>query len=63
MESNLSKVGETINAREYMTSREIAEIAGRNHKDVMRSIRDMEDAWVKVNGRNFALVEYADIKG
>ncbi|WP_440452168.1 Rha family transcriptional regulator [Ruminococcus intestinalis] len=63
MESNLSKVGETINAKEYMTSREIAEIAGRNHKDVMRSIRDMEDAWVKVNGRNFALVEYTDIKG
>lgn len=63
MESNLSKVGETINAKEYMTSREIAEIAGRNHKDVMRSIRDMEDAWVKVNGRNFALVEYTDTKG
>lgn len=63
MVSNLSKVGETINAKEYMTSREIAEIAGRNHKDVMRSIRDMEDAWVKVNGRNFALVEYTDIKG
>ena len=63
MESKLSKVGETINAKEYMTSREIAEIAGRNHKDVMRSIRDMEDAWVKVNGRNFALVEYTDTKG
>lgn len=63
MESNLSKVGETINAREYMTSREIAEIAGRNHKDVMRSIRDMEDAWVKVNGRTFSLVEYTDAKG
>lgn len=29
----------------------------------MRSIRDMEDAWVKVNGRNFALVEYTDTKG
>lgn len=61
--NNIIKVGETINAKEYMTSREIAEIAGRNHKDVMRSIRDMEDAWVKVNGRNFALVEYTDAKG
>lgn len=61
--NNIIKVGETINASEYMTSREIAEIAGRNHKDVMRSIRDMEEAWVKVNGRNFSLVEYTDAKG
>ena len=29
----------------------------------MRSIRDMEPAWVKVNGRSFALVEYKDAKG
>ena len=44
--------------KKTMSSLEIAELAGRNHKDVMRSIRDMEPAWVKVNGRNFALVEY-----
>ena len=24
----------------------------------MRSIREMESAWVKINGRNFALIEY-----
>nr|DAQ17428.1 MAG TPA: regulatory protein [Caudoviricetes sp.] len=30
---------------------------------LLRSIRDMEDAWFKVNGRNFALVEYTDTKG
>lgn len=46
-----------------MTSLEIAEVTGRNHKDVMRSIREMEEAWVKVNGRKFALVEYKDAKG
>lgn len=46
-----------------MTSLEIAEVTGRNHKDVMRSIREMEDAWEKVNGRKFALVEYKDAKG
>lgn len=46
-----------------MTSVEIAEVTGRNHKDVMRSIREMENAWVKVNGRKFALVEYKDAKG
>lgn len=49
--------------KKTMSSLEIAELAGRNHKDVMRSIRDMEPAWVKVNGRNFALVEYKDAKG
>lgn len=46
-----------------MSSLEIAEISGKNHKDVMRAIRSMEPAWVKVNGRNFALVEYRDKKG
>lgn len=55
--------GSEIMKQETMTSLEIAEITGRNHKDVMRSIREMEDAWVKVNGRKFALVEYKDAKG
>ena len=48
---------------ERMTSIEISEITGRNHKDVMRSIRSMEDSWEKVNGRKFALVNYIDSKG
>lgn len=46
-----------------MTSLQIAEVAGKQHKDVMRSIRNMESAWEKVNGRRFALVEYLDAKG
>jgi len=46
-----------------MTSLQIAEITGKRHSDVMRAIRTMEDAWSKVNGRNFALVEYTDAKG
>lgn len=36
--------GSEIIKKETMTSLEIAEITGRNHKDVMRSIREMEDA-------------------
>ena len=55
--------GGEIIKNETMTSLEIAEVTGRNHKDVMRSIREMEEAWVKVNGRKFALVEYKDAKG
>lgn len=46
-----------------MTSLQIAEITGKAHKDVMRSIRNMETAWEKINGRKFALVEYEDAKG
>ena len=46
-----------------MTSLEIAELTGKQHKDVMKAIRNMEPAWVKVNGRKFALVEYKDAKG
>ena len=41
-----------------MTSLEIAEVIGMRHADVMRSIRNMEEAWVKVSERNFALSSY-----
>ena len=56
-------MNELITNSQRMTSLEIAELSGKNHKDVMRAIRNMEDAWEKVNGRNFALVEYKDVKG
>ena len=46
-----------------MTSREIAEIAGKRHKDVLRSIMVMEPAWEKVTGRKFTLSEYTDASG
>ncbi len=45
-----------------MTSLEIAQVTGKMHKDVMKAIRNMEPAWLKVNGRNFALVDYKDSK-
>ena len=51
------------NDKQHMTSLEIAELTGKQHKDVMKAIRNMEPAWVKVNGRKFALVEYRDLKG
>ena len=38
-----------------MTSLEIAELTGKQHKDVMKAIRNMEPAWEKICGRNFAL--------
>lgn len=49
--TTITKIGKT----ETMTSLEIAELVGREHKSIMRSIRDMEDDWEKVRGCKFAL--------
>jgi phage regulator Rha-like protein/phage antirepressor YoqD-like protein len=46
-----------------MTSLEIAEVTGKPHNDVLKAIRKMEQAWVKVNGGKFSLVDYTDSKG
>ena len=53
----------SLQIQQTMTSLEIAELTGKQHKDVLKAIRNMEPAWVKVNGRKFALVEYKDQKG
>lgn len=49
--------------KETMSSIEIAALVGMNHKDVLRAIRNMEESWAKVAGRNFALSEYKDSTG
>ena len=46
-----------------MTSLDIAELCGKQHKHVMRDIRNMEPAWEKVNGSKFGLIEYTDLRG
>lgn len=46
-----------------MTSLEIAELTGKQHKNVMQAIRKMEPAWEKINGLKFQLVNYRDQKG
>ena len=51
------------NKVQTMTSLEIAELTGKQHKNLMRDIRKMEIAWEKVNGLKFELVEYRDQKG
>lgn len=61
--NNIIKVGETINASEYMTSREIATITGKPHNDVLKAIRAMESAWYKITEGNFSLSEYTDSTG
>ena len=37
-----------------MSSVDIAEMTGKRHSDVMRSIRAMEPAWIKISERKFA---------
>ncbi len=53
----------SIYKEQTMTSLEIAELTGKQHKNVMQAIRNMEPAWEKVNGLKFQLVEYRDQKG
>jgi len=43
-----------------MTSREIADLTGKPHADLMKAIRTMEEAWVKIGQRNFPLTYYTD---
>ena len=45
-----------VNLQQTMTSLEIAELTGKQHKDLMKAIRNMEPAWEKVHGRKFALM-------
>ena len=41
----------------------LAVVTGKQHKNVMQAIRNMEPAWEKVNGLKFQLVEYRERKG
>ena len=51
------------NDTQHMTSLEIAELTGKQHKDVMKAIRNMEPAWVNIAGSNFRLGSYKDLNG
>jgi phage regulator Rha-like protein len=44
------------NDAQHMTSLEIAELTGKQHKNVMQAIRKMEPAWEKVHGLKFQLM-------
>ena len=45
-----------IEKTQTMTSLEIAELTGKQHKHVMEAIRKMEPAWEKVHGSKFRLM-------
>lgn len=48
---------------ETMSSLDISELIGMEHKNVMRAIRNMEQSWAKISERNFALTSYNDAQG
>ena len=50
-------------AEQRMTSLEIAELTGKQHKNVMQAIRNMEPAWEKTAGLKFQLGSYEDANG
>ncbi len=52
-----------INTVQTMTSLEIAELTGKQHKNVMQAIRNMEPAWEKITGLKFQLSGYKDSTG
>ena len=52
-----------MNQQQTMTSLEIAELTGKQHKNVMQAIRNMEPGWEKVAGLKFQLGSYKDLNG
>ena len=48
------------NETQRMTSLEIAQISGKQHKHVMEAIRKMEPIWKNIAGSNFRLGSYLD---
>ena len=51
------------NKEQTMTSLEIAELTGKQHRNVMQAIRNMEPGWEKVAGLKFQLGSYKDLNG
>lgn len=56
-------MNQLMKANQPMSSLEIAEEAGMSHNDLLKSIRKMEIAWVKVTKGKFSLSEYKDVTG
>ena len=50
-------------AEQTITSLEVAELTGKNHKDVLRDIRNILSQMDEINQPNFRPVKYTDAKG
>lgn len=47
----------TMDGEQRMTSLDIAQVTGKEHKNVLQAIRNMEPAWEKVHGLKFKLMQ------
>ena len=52
---SLNRTNSAVDGEQRMTSVEIAELTGKQHKHVMEAIRRMEPAWENVQGSKFRL--------
>ena len=56
MEATIISINKTVgNDQQVMMSLEIAQVTGKQHKNLMRDIRNMEPAWTKICGLKFEL--------
>ena len=53
----------SVQTEQTITSLEVAELTGKNHKEVLRDIRNIIAQMDEINQRNFAPVKYKDAKG
>ena len=58
--NDITKVGETINSKESMTSLEISEVTGKEHKSIMRDIRVLLEQVSEKDGYKFVPMSYTD---
>nr|DAN43856.1 MAG TPA: KilAC domain protein [Caudoviricetes sp.] len=58
---NLSGANNSNSLR--MSSREIAELTGKPHNDLLKAIRKMESSWYAITQGKFSLSEYTDPTG
>ena len=63
MINNNINTSKNNNGEPQMTSLEIAQLTGKQHKHVMEAIRKMEPAWATIAGSNFRLGSYEDANG
>ena len=60
---NIVAVSDTITTRETMTSVEIADVTGKEHKSVMRDIRSLSEQVTEKDGYRFVPMSYKDAYG